>query len=1193
MIACDPLTLPLLGTHLIEASAGTGKTFTLAALYVRQVLTGLLPPQILVVTFTEAATEELRDRIRQRLIEAAHAFRAPPDQPPADPFLRDLREQMPNWPACIQQLELAGQWMDEAAILTIHGWCQRVLRSYALDVGGLFDLKTNPDLRDLMQEAGRDYWRRFVYPLNADTVQAVHALFSTPDALIESLYGLTHRNHPLPTVSAPDLSTLVSETQQRRNEVLANIKTAWREAQHLDNLREWLEALITNKQIPAGKLNKSNRASWLQAIEDWLNTPDRAIPALTKTAWERLSCAGLQGVANDSSADFSHPALTALGEIQAQLDALPSLRAGILAHSRAWIETRMEQAKHRRGEIGFDDMIHRVARALHPDSPHRAALSQQLRTRLPVAMIDEFQDTDAEQYQIFQAIYGEDADPNQVGFFMIGDPKQAIYGFRGGDIFTYIHARHHVTQHHTLLTNYRSTETLVEAVNALFSAAGEAPFLYEEIPFHAVTAQGRSGQLLQRGAVRPAVQLCVREDITQKAAYFKTMAKAAAADIADLLQHGQWENAMPVSAHDIAVLVRDRHEAKAIRHALQERGIRSVYLSDQSSVFASQEAQDLLRCLKAVLFAEDGRLLRAALATATLGWTWAQLAQFEQDEQFWDAQVARFQGYRRRWQRRGVLPMLHQLLHDEHLPQRLLAHPQRGERQLTNLLHLGEWLQSQSLNLEGELGLIRHLADRIAEGDRAGVGTLRLESESKLVRVVTIHKSKGLQYPIVYLPFVCTSKPLNRNVLPAFRWHEAVPNTEPQQYCPKLDLDKHDEQGFVAMQREQLAEDIRLIYVALTRAESALWLGVAPLQGRNSGWSQSGFGYVLSQGQPQENTEFMAAIQAWQHAFCPPTPEQDDVPEVLHAVDSPPATAWRAFTGRVPRDWWISSYSGLIQGHHTSPSPKSFASLDEQDDAEEFEDEEVQDQIAGKSLRDFYRGPQAGVFLHGLLERAGRVGFADAATHPFLQQHYTRHRAPETEQGWEDFFAQWLPTFLATPLPLPHASSPFSFDTLPVSRYRIEVEFMLGVSRVPLETIHQHICAQLWPDLPRARLEDQLQHDATYPILNGVFKGFIDLLFEHEGRYYILDYKSNTLGQTAAAYTQAAMQACMVRHRYDLQAVLYTLALHRQLKQRLGERYDYAQHMGGFVYVFLRGNGSVVAETPSQKLIETLDQLFQ
>lgn len=1203
------LRFPLHGSRLIEASAGTGKTFTISALYLRLVLghggadgfaRELLPPEILVVTFTDAATRELRDRIRGRLVQAARVFR---EEDPGDDLLRQLRDDFvpEQWPACARRLDIAAQWMDEAAVSTIHGWCQRMLREHAFDSGSLFTQSLETDHGELMAEVVRDYWRQQCYPLSGAALQWVIDNWQHPDQL------LRHKVRPLlgEPGAAPSeaLGALLEQALAEQARGLAELKAPW--AAWADELELLLDAAVAAKQVDGRKIQARYYQPWFAKLREWAGGAEAALDL--GTGFTRLTADGLCEAWKKGEPP-RHPALDAMGSLQAALKRLAGPDEPAQRHAAAWVRERFEAEKRRRAEMGFDDMLTRLDVALQGDNGAR--LAEVIRAQFPVALIDEFQDTDPQQYRIFDSIYTVAANRADCGLFMIGDPKQAIYAFRGADIHTYLRARRATDgRHYDLDTNFRSSTAMVAAVNRVFQLAEQRPagrgaFLFREgadnpLPFHAVEAQGRREVWQVEGSAQPALNLwhLASEEPLAGGSYRQQLAERAAGEIARLLDLGQQgragfagpEQFLALRPGDIAVLVRDFKEAEAIRSQLAARGVRSVYLSDKDSVFASQEARDLLLWLRACAEPDVDRPLRAALASRTLGLALAELEQLNQDERIWERRVMQFRGYRQRWQRQGVLPMLRQLLHDFQLPQTLMSRPD-GERALTNLLHLAELLQQAAAELDGEQALLRHLAELLAgEIQAAEEQVLRLESDEALVRVVTIHKSKGLEYPLVFLPFICAFRPVDGGK-PVH-----VHDGERRRLVLAADADT-----LQRADRERLGEELRLLYVALTRARHACWLGIADLKignGKKSRLHESALGYLLGGGAALEastalaewlaplavagQSAVLAAPEPSERQFQAPPPEQAE----LH---------WRTPARRAAEHWWIASYSALRSGETgeaAAPSRFDDAAPDSPAAQKAADDERESVFVPLRpgdvpSLHRFPRGPNPGTFLHGLLELAGREGFAALAGQPArLRDQIARRCQLRGMTEWIAPLGDWLLELLSTPLALGEGASVALAE---LASYQPELEFWFEARDVDVRRIDALVQRQVLPGLVRpALLKDTL---------NGMFKGFIDLVFEHGGRYYVVDYKSNWLGADDSAYTAEAMEATVASHRYDLQYVLYLLALHRQLKLRLAD-YDYDRHVGGALYLFLRGSRAagqgIHHARPPRELIEALDALFR
>ncbi|OUE46565.1 exodeoxyribonuclease V subunit beta [Billgrantia desiderata SP1] len=1237
----DPLSFPLHGSRLIEASAGTGKTFTIALLYVRLVLGArsanddaaferpLTPPEILVVTFTNAATQELRERIRARLVEAASVFLQPAEGAEGDDLLLQLRDQYDpaTWPACARRLQLAAEWMDEAAVSTIHSWCYRMLREHAFDSGSLFSLNLENDQTELELEVVRDYWRSFYYPLNLDELATVVRHWSTPEQLHAAVRGLMPEAEALDKHAPPPAETIAS-AQHETAERLAQLKAPW--PQWVDECEALFEEAAQQKAFKGQSFNAKSRANWLGALREWCQG-EATWPGLTDAAWKRLTPQGMADIWLKGEPP-DHPALAALEKLQDELNALPDPYADLLTHAVHWCRARLDREQERRAEMGPNELLTHLDRAL--TGPNCEALGAQIRRQFPVALVDEFQDTDPVQYRIFDCVYRIRENRPECGVFLIGDPKQAIYAFRGADIYTYLRARRDTQGRHvTLGTNFRSSREMVEAVNRCFAFAEAHPpgaFLFNSpegnpVPFNAVGAKGRKDSLTRQGQPLPAMTLWQLEcdEPLSKTAYQQEMAERCASTMVELLNEGLSGSAgfrneqgelQPLKPSDMAVLVNGLGEARSIRQALARRGVKSVYLSDKDKVFASPVAPQLDAWLRACAAPDDDRLLRTALATSVLGLDIATLDRLNEDELAWEGRVLQFRDYHRLWQRQGVLPLVRKIIHDFDVATRLLAWgpASDGERALTDLLHLGELLQHASQELDGEHALIRFLAEAIANPEGHGdTHKLRLESDADLVQVITIHKSKGLEYPLVFLPFICNHRPTKKDDSP-LRWHDAEGRL-------RISLEA-DEETLATVDRERLGEDLRKLYVALTRARHATWLGMAPLKGGEG----SAIGQLLANGDLLGPTGFSEALArlkgdcvAIEIAPAPPAHAQ-----IVRQTERDYALGEARTPTRPAREhWWIASYSALrlsgeivnvesasapvrtdspVKPHDSEAQPSG--SLPEPATAMEATALEVLEEPRDSgqseplpSLHRFPRGPGPGTFLHGILEWAGEHGFARVARDPALREETLARRCQVRGwQPWLNTLHAWFGTLLAAPLPLPNGAGSLRLEAL--TSYQVEMEFWFASRQVDTRRLDALVSAYTLasPDngsgagLPRPALDADT--------LNGMLKGFIDLVFEFDGRYYVADWKSNHLGPDDSAYSQEAMRQAVAAKRYDLQYALYLLALHRLLKARL-PGYDYDRHIGGSLTVFLRGANAesrgVHAERPPRELIEALDALFQ
>ncbi|PAV25392.1 exodeoxyribonuclease V subunit beta [Tamilnaduibacter salinus] len=1199
----DLLRFPLHGSRLIEASAGTGKTFTIALLYVRLVLghrgdtdtldRGWVPPEILVVTFTEAATRELRDRIRARLTEAAACFAEDPETADRSPGIGDpllaLRNDIPaeQWRACVRKLQLAAEWMDEAAVATIHGWCHRMLNEHAFDSGSFFLQTLETDQSELLAEAVRDYWRTHVYPLDDQSWSLLNTFWDTPDALSGALGPLLDQRDAL-TVAAQSPQDALSDMASGVRE----LKTRWRDL--APELSATMDQAIQKKAVDGRKLRRDWWANWFDALNGWSESADAILPDLSASAWKRLTPEGIAEILKTDSDLAGHEAWALVEQLGEWWETLKTRRAPLLVHATHWVGERLASEKQRRAEMGFDDLLTGLDDALA--GAHGERLASVIRRQFPMALIDEFQDTDPVQYRIFNRVYRVAENDADTGLFLIGDPKQAIYAFRGADIHAYLTAREATAgRHYSLATNFRSADGMVGAVNTLFGASDQAlaagAFLFRRgdrnpLPFLPVAAKGRSDRWQVAGEPAPALTVWhfPEEDAPlPKNRAEPELAEACASRIVELLQGGQqgrtgfedpeagWQ---PVRARDVAVLVNKGSEARLVRDALARRGVRSVYLSDRDSVLNTAVSDELARWLNACAEPETIAWLRSALATPTLGLSDAMLDHLQQDELALEDTIERFRHYRALWQAQGVLPMLRRLLMDYQVPARLLAQPD-GERVLTDILHLAEVLQQESQHLDGEHALIRHFADMKdnARGD-AELLQVRLESDASLVQVVTVHKSKGLEYPLVFLPFPFNYRPEKRSQS-FIKWHDDEGRVQ-------VSLDPDDE-TLARADRERLGEDIRKLYVALTRACHATWVGTAPVKG----WPLSGLGHLLA----PEADEDDEPVEAYLRARLGDSPDirieplPDPVEDQWMTTD-PVELGEARVAHRDPREnWWIASYSALRLADEDEPTDAGDSP--EEETAREETDDPAHQTLPAEpdSPHGFPRGADPGTFLHGLLEWCAERGFDRVPEQPdALGDMLTSRCEIRGWDAWVPVLQRWVLTLLNNEMP-----TPWGVCRLRDLRvYQPELEFWFE---------SHHVDTRVLDRLARDHTLDGAPRQPLAPdALNGMLKGFIDLVFEVDGRFYVLDYKSNALGDQNGDYTAQTMTGAILDKRYDLQYLLYLLALHRLLKARLPD-YDYERHVGGAIYLFLRGcdadSAGVFHDRPSRAVIESLDRLFR
>ncbi|WP_162925617.1 exodeoxyribonuclease V subunit beta [Isoalcanivorax indicus] len=1141
----DLRTLGLEGLTLIEASAGTGKTFSIAGLYLRLVL-GLgreapLPvEQILVVTFTRAAVAELRGRIRLRLSEARTLFQRGQSD---DAFEQYLLAAMPADQA-ILLLEQALTAMDNAAIHTIHGFCQRLLRQHALDLGAPMECAFSDDDGTLLQQAVADVWRTLVYDEGGDGRTLVRC-FATPDGLQQALKPLLRQ--PLPILE-PALDQADLARRQRRAEALREeLRVAWQT--HGAVVRRHVQHACDSKVFNGKKLQWRWLQPGLNQLDAWAageadspiaRTGDGTVQSTRLFPDELRSAARPERLAEVPT----HELLELLPDVLRDEQEGPALeRAALLGVARGQVQSRLARLKQQLSQRSADDLLVDVAEALR--GADGEALASRLASQYPVALVDEFQDTDPLQYAIFRHLYH---DRPATALFMIGDPKQAIYRFRGADIHAYLSARKDCdpAQHYTLATNWRSSTPMVRAVNALFSGNAEA-FVLPGIDFHPARAAGRADETpLRSDDRRAALTLVLADPEAEQLGRNKSLAQAwqaswIAQEVRRLLGDAAAGRTLigdrPLAARDIAVLVRGHHEARQVRDALAGQGLGCVY-RDRQSVFDTAVAADLEQVLSALAEPENEALVRSALGTGLFAQPPATLYQRFNHPLEWPRTLNLFHELARQWRSRGVMPALYQLFEKEKVLVRLRA-AEEGERQLTDLLHLCELLQQAA----GQQGGPRELLHWFARQRQQPAGSqdgrqLRLESEDNLVQVVTIHTSKGLQYPVTFVAGMWNA--------PTRSERDVAWVNKDGHHCVALDADLLLPPGMAQEVREQarqerLAEDMRLLYVALTRSIHRCYTLLAPV---GDGRAEAALHHLLGLDATQTaHADYRDRLESLaSNLTLNWTGDMPRAGRPLPAAARVRADQVRRFRGQLGDDWRLTSYSGLTRAL-------------EQHRGEHFEPAEVtvsppEGPRLQHGIHGFPRGAAAGICLHGIFER---LDYRRREVAPALVREQLRRHG--IDEDWDGVVTRMCEAVLSRPL------APEAPSLSQARHWKAEMEFMLSAGEVSAAALDSAVTL-LPASQPRPPLD--------FARLRGMLRGFIDLVFEVDGRYYVIDFKSNWLGSRGRDYHPDALQAAMAEHRYDVQAMLYALALHRHLRHTL-PGYDPAVHFGGLGYLFLRG----------------------
>lgn len=1181
------------GLHLIEASAGTGKTYTLSSLMVRIFLEKYLPNQVIATTFTRAAAAELKSRIRLRLVEMQQylePLRTVLEQDiqvlaaqESDPLKQQVLQTFaPRIAYACERLKLVIDQLDELFVGTLDSFSQKLLREFAFESGKIEAAQITDDAKSYTRQLIHDVLREWI---QAQPQQVIDALYSVGGlksvdhfvSMVESSLNFSSAQFKLPAMPEIELAQLQQWQQQAEQIQLETLADYFDldgvHYAHINgsSFRNHAFNKLFTVHCPA-LLNALKQASPLQVFDAYFEADrDAMFKFLDKLDNQKIfkKCP-----ADISDGFYQHPAIVqlqtlcqALQQTQQQFE---QLQVYLKAYLCIEVRKRLPQVLQQKGETTFSQQIKTLSEALKGEQGQHFAVFVQ--ARYPLILVDEFQDTNQDQDDMLASIWRHPQRYQKGCMIMVGDRKQAIYGFRGGDMLTFLNAHQDIMAKqgcvYKLIHNHRSVKELVEVVDVLFQRQTD---FGEQVVYDPIQAGSRPHPaLIENNQINPAPLRWLQlqdgnEQATQVAWKIQTLlnqAHAAALYLED-------EHPEAICEDDIAVLSRSHRQLDEVQYVLERLGIR-VNRPSKRSVFDSAIAQDVGALLTAILHPYDEAKLKRALLSRLFGFDLSRLLALEQSAAGLSSYIQQLDEIREMWLNQGFLAAWQRCLNQFGIWQQLVATQSKdNERAVVNLRHLTDILSQHSEHVQGIQNLYHwYLKQLHSPSDREWELEHKLSSEAG-VQLMTIHQSKGLEYKIVFLlgankAFSEMQKSLNFSTAEIqhpetgqIRTQRVVAVAD-KNFLQQAELDQHHQRA--------LAEQNRLWYVALTRASHRVYAVFEPEKGDKNKFS--GLAFWKNQG------------DAFQHPCC--------ADEAL-VLERPYATYQQQGKQKFPlaaqplpeQRFYArgkTSFSYLAQHlKHKANRVDRLANIDA--DFEQAEDELhlassvnlASSQPIAWIKQYFPKGTLAGNFLHEIFEQIDfqrpetwieeiRRRFKNTYQSLWVelleqyQQQFPEQTQPE--QQLYEWIAGWLQDVLVTPL-----NQGFQLKQLLAGQYLSECPFYLALSdRVLAMQRVQQLFEEYgihMPELLEAR-------SARY------LNGSIDLVYFDGQRYHIADYKSNYLGTAQADYQHEQIAESMSLSSYWLQAALYLVALHRYLGVKL-QNYRIEQHLGGASYLYLRG----------------------
>lgn len=1134
------------GHHLVEAAAGTGKTYSITALYVRALIEKqLLPSQILVLTFTNDATAELQLRIRNRIKELIHVAEAGES---SDEFVNAYTSGLSQ--SQIKHLKMCLFFFDEAAISTIHGFCQKILSENHLDfkISSKFNVKTN--IHPLILEEVDLFWEHYFFkskPNNDFEAWCLHHLnvtFKSPDHLLKSIH---------PIIVKSEVEIIPNEYSMDKFEKIfdkARI-TYLSIRQYFNSEKDAFHTFFYSNAL--NKSSYRNKDQILSDFEEWVNQ-NHACPI----TYEKLKFLGSFTLTKYTKKKYSAPNFTfanLVDDYNEWYNQLKGIELAFKCLAINKIRWNIQELKKKRGIVGYDDLVLRVKEALTTST----VLCKKLANKFPIAFIDEFQDTDHIQYSIFKSIYKAEDDTCLI---MIGDPKQAIYRFRGADIYTYLAVRKSIPSknRYSLLYNYRTSKNLLNGINAFFNGTSN-PFITEELQFTPAKFPDANTDhvVCKKSNEEAPLKLIEFKSSDRSIEHIKNeIAKSVAFECLKLLHSELHINDKPLQESDIKILVDTHKNAQLIQSTLSAQGLRSI-IQTKSTVYSSELANQLYKLLYALCYPKVNGYINASLMTNFFNVDAVQLLEQMDDHKQWDKRQSSFINLNIQWTNEGLNSVFRVLEYEFNILEELSKsnHP---ERLITDYKHLKELL----LNAErkhnlSKFGVLRHFSlKKQKKGDEPlDEEIIRLESEEQLIQIVTHHASKGLEYSITFCPFLWNLTHKKQSI---------VTKSSGLSQSVYLDVKSKEYLEYEIINEDDIkAEKIRLVYVALTRAKSMCYIY------HNKGEQLGGNGFNAIQYLMDQNDELESLSS------------NSSIIEVKDIVVNDPNYAPIKNKERTPIRNEIKTKDFERKDLNDFNRWYSFSSLTHKKnenynsdtwgfDFDEDSREKNAHLLANVDNFSLPKGKNTGNLLHNIFEHID-----------FTNEHSIQEALKEQFKQLA-YDEKWKPSVHKIIL---HSINHTLIEQISLSRIKNadrldEMEFNFPLCNLNTTKLGEILNTTLTESKDR---------------LTGFMKGFIDLIFRLDGKYYILDYKSNHLGDTFESYSNEKLSKEMTYSRYHIQYHIYLIAFLRYIRLKHPD-FDYEKNFGGVIYLFVRGvnpkipSSGVFFHKPKLHVLQQLDELM-
>ncbi|CAL4322986.1 exodeoxyribonuclease V subunit beta [Buchnera aphidicola] len=1137
------------GKKIIEASAGTGKTFTIILLYLRLLLGININTQkkysvenILIITYTKNAVKEIKKRLEKNIYNLYLDFLSKKTK---NKNYKKIFKKVKNFNHAAQILKKSYINIHNASIYTIHGFCRYILKKKNYYFEYLIKKKKVYNENLLYQNSTYIFWRNFFYPYNKEISQIIFEYWKNPQELFKEIQPWLNIKSDFFLYTKKNND--IMKYHEKNIKKIKKFKKKWKEI--YINLKKIFHKKILNQRI----YHKKNFNTWVKKIKKWTlkKTKNYKIPKeLFHFSKKKI----------EKNVLSKKKKISFLNKIDKFLKKNFSLKEALLIQAIKKIPKICKKIKKKK--FSYENLISSLLTLLKK----KKSLSQYIQKKFPIAFIDEFQDTDMQQYKIFQKIYNNKKIESSL--ILVGDPKQSIYNFRGADIFFYLKIKSKIPNIYTLNTNWRSSKKLIESINFLFSRMKKI-FLFKKIKFIPALSpkESKKKKYFIKKKEQPAIKFWLKKNTPQTPfEYNNWIAKKCSQNIYFLIQKMKKSQAFLITKEkrkklkiqDICILVKNYQEYKIMKKELLKLNIYSYYTSYNKSIFHTIEVKELYYILQSILDSSNENYFNRALATSIIFQNTYVINKIKKKYSLWSNLKKTFSKYKKIWKKKGILNLINEIISTSNLYKNYFFHKKYKEK-ISNLIHLGKILEKKSCLRKERSSIISWLKKKINQINDKKKYQQKLHHNKYVINITTIYKSKGLQYPIIWIPFIS-----NFTHSKKFIFHDK------KKYNTFINLCK-SKKKIKLEEKEKLSEEIRLLYVAITRAIFQCNLGVSSIiikkNKYKTNFHKSGLGYVLQKGKKMTIKELyheIKKIEKNKNITCI-FKKKTLINKVKEKKKKNKNNIFKILNfKRHFKKNFNTSYTRISQIKKNFKKKDIFLKFEKYISKKKKITQEI-------SKNNFPKGKKYGKILHKILEK---INFNIKIHKKFIKK---KIKKVKLSKKWIPIIKNWIKSILV---------HPFGVDKINLKNIQKkcikEVEFYLQLKKeINFFSINKILKNENMNFLDKNK---------------GILKGFIDLIFQYDEKYYFVDYKSNFLGETKN-YQKKNLEKYFLKEKYNIQFYLYSLALHKFLQKKV-KNYNFKKNFGGGYYLFLRGmdgknsNQGTFFLVPKHKILKKINKTF-